>query len=274
MTKDEASIIGKLVKDMYGTTMGNVLGTLTHIDGRVQTVGIDCGSEGLKQIPYEQLVLQEDVVIYIPGWRIDAQKIFREKRLTLTRLKALMSIITENNAVQSDADIIHDTYKTKLMELDEAESKVRDELSTRLEELDDQEKVIKVMLFDAKVQFKSEEISDSTFETTQKHCNNLLERLSHERVEINNVQRRIEELSLESIELTQPKKEMIQESAISYLDSSGHTITEHENILPEPPIKNSESSIISSADEQDNHEDLPKSNESDCMSRTECNNLF
>jgi len=272
MSKDEISIIGKLVKDMYGTTIGNVLGTLTHIDGKIQTVGIDCGSEGLKQIPYERLVLQGDVVIYIPGWRIDAQKILREKRLTLSRLKALMGIISENDVMQSDADVIHDTYKTKLMDLDEAESKVRDELSTRLEELDSQEKIIKVMLFDAKVQFKSEEITDSTFETIQKHCNNLLERSSHERVEINNVQRRIEELSLESIELTQPKKEMIQESAVSYLDSSGHTITEHENILPEPPIENSESSIQASTEEQINHEDSQQSNESDWMSRMEQNN--
>ena len=50
MTKGDVSIIGKFVKDMYGTTIGNVLGTLTHIDGKIQTVGIDCGSEGLKQI--------------------------------------------------------------------------------------------------------------------------------------------------------------------------------------------------------------------------------
>ena len=165
MSKDEVSIIGKPVKDMYGTTIGNVLGTLTHIDGCIQTVGVDCGSEGLKQIPYDQIVLQGDVVIYIPGWRIDAQKILREKRLTLSRLEALMGILSENDAMQSDADVIHDTYKTKLMELDVAESKVRDELSTRLEELDSQENVVKVMLFDAKVQFKSEEITDSTFET-------------------------------------------------------------------------------------------------------------
>ena len=272
MSKDEISIIGKLVKDMYGTTIGNVLGTLTHIDGQIQTVGVDCGSEGLKQIPYEQLVLQGNVVICVPGWRIDAQKILREKRLTLSRLKALMAIISENDAEQSDADIIHDTYKTKLMELDEAESKVRNELSIRLEELDGQEKIIKVMLFDAKVQFKSDEISDLVFETIQKHCNNLLERLSHERVEVTNVQRRIEELSMESVELTQPKKEMIQESAVSYLDSSGHTITEHGNILPEPPIENSESSIQAFTEEQDNHEDSPKSNESDWMSKMECNN--
>lgn len=272
MTKEEVSIIGRPVKDMYGTIIGNILGTLTHIDGQIQTVGIDCGSEGLKQIPYEQLVLQGDVVICIPGWRIDAQKILREKRLTLSRLKALMSIMSENDATQSDADVIHDTYKTKLMELDEAESKVRDELSARLEELDGQERIIKVMMFDAKVQFKSEEISDSTFETIQKHCNNLLERLSHERVEVGNVQRRIEELSLESIELTQPKKEMVQESAISYLDSSGNTLTAQEYVLPKPPAENSESAPQTYTGQQDNQEESSESNESDWMSRMEQNN--
>ena len=267
MIMDEVSIIGRLVKDMYGTTIGNVLGTLTHIDGNIQTVGIDCGSEGLKQIPYGQLVLQGDIVIYIPGWRIDAQKILREKKLTLTRLKALMGIISENDAVQSDADIIHETYKTKLVELDEAESKVKDELSTRLDELDGQDKIIKVMLFDARVQFKSQEISDSTFETIQKHCNNLLERSSHERVEVNNVQRRIEELSLEYMELTQHKEEMVQESAVSYLDSSGHTFTEHETVLPEPPIEDSELTSQGSTVEEDDHEDSSKYNESDYISR-------
>ena len=254
MSKDEISIIGKLVKDMYGTTIGNVLGTLTHIDGQIQTVGIDCGSEGLKQIQYEHLVLQGNVVIYIPGWRIDAQKILREKRLTLKRLKALMSIISENDATKSDADLIHDTYKTKLMELDEAESKVRDELSTRLDELDGQENTVKVILFDTKVQFKSDEISDYTFESVKKQCNNLLERMSHERVEVNNVQRRIEELSLECMELTQPKKEMIQESAVSYLDTSGNTLTEHENILPEPPMENLTPSMQTAISAQNNYD--------------------
>ena len=272
MPTDEVSIIGKLVKDMYGTTIGNVLGTLTHIDGKIQTVGIDCGSEGLKQIPYEQLVLQGDVVIYIPGWRIDAQKILREKRLTLSRLKALMAIISENDAVQSDADIIQDTYKTKLMELDEVESKVKDELTIRLEELDGQEKIIKVMLFDAKVQFKSDEISDSVFETIQKHCNNLLERLSHERVEVTSVQRHIEELSMKSIELTQQKKEMIQESAVSYLDSSGNALTGKEYVLPQPPVENLESTPQIYAEQSDSQEEPSESNESNWMSRMEQNN--
>jgi hypothetical protein len=88
--------------------------------------------------------------------------------------------------------------------------------------------------------------------------------MSHERVEVNNVQRRIEELSLECVELTQPKKEMVQESAVSYLDSSGHTLTESETVLPEPPIENLESTTQISIVEQDNHDDSPESTESDC----------
>ena len=269
MTKDDISIIGKPVKDMYGTTFGTVLGILTHIDGSIQTVGIDCGSEGFKQIPYEQLVLQGDVVIYVPGWRIDAQKILREKRLTLRRLKALTDIMSEHGEIKSDADLIHDTYKTKLMELDESESKVKDELVTRLDELDSQERAVKVILFDAKVQHRSDEISDSTSESIQMHCNNLLERLSHERVEVTNVQRRIEEMSLESMELTKPKEEMVQESAMTYLDSSGNSVTGQEYVLPKPPTENSESSPQMYADKRDKQEE---SSESDWMSRMEQNN--
>ena len=92
MTKNEPAIVGMQVKDMYGTLVGKVLGTLTDIDGSVQTVGVDCGSEGLKQIQYEQLVLQEDIVIYIPKWRLQAQKCLREKGLTLRRINALADI--------------------------------------------------------------------------------------------------------------------------------------------------------------------------------------
>ena len=270
MTQDNASIVGKPVKDMYGTTFGTVLGILTHIDGSIQTVGVDCGSEGFKQIPYEQFVLQGEVVIYIPGWRIDAQKILREKKLTIKRMKALTDIMTEHGEAKSDADLIHDTYKTKLMELDESESKVKEELIARLDELDNQEKAVKVILFDAKVQHRSDEISDAASESIQMHCNNLLERLSHERIEVTNVQRRIEDMSLESMELVQPKGEMVQESAVSYLDSSGNTMTGQEYVLPKPPTENSESSP-QIYDEQDRQVNPSKSNENDWMSRMEQN---
>ena len=261
MTKNEADIIGRQVKDMYGTLVGKVLGTLTDIDGSVQTVGVDCGSEGLKQIQYEQLVLQEDVVIYIPKWRLQAQKFLREKGLTIRRINALEDIVSENGEMKDDAEVIHNKYKSKLASLDQIESKIKTELLVRLGEIEDQEKVVKEILFDAKVQIKSEEISESTFETIQTHTNNILERFSHEKAEINKVQNRIDDLSLEHSEPIENPKQYIQQSAMTYLDSSTDTqsqtfdqsmptspepestLPEPESTLPEPPVECADSHI-------------------------------
>ncbi len=283
MAKNVA-IIGKPVRDMYGTDIGKVLGTLTDIDGSIQTVGVDCSSDGLKQIPFAQLVLQGDIVIYIPKWRLDAQKILREKGLTLRRLNALMAIVSENDEMKSDAELIHETYKSKLMNLDETETEIKTELLTRLEEIDGQANAVKIILFDARVQFKSEEISEFTFESIQKHCNNLLERFSHEKAEVKNVQRRIDDLSLECMNAIKPPKEMIEESASTYLDSSGQAVAVpnisgpsmptpdvHEPVvtLPEPPNESTESSTRVDTAEHDNLGNTSKSEESDWMSRME-----
>ncbi|MFB5637681.1 MAG: hypothetical protein ACE5RF_04655, partial [Nitrosarchaeum sp.] len=104
MTNDDIDIIGKNVKDMYGTFVGKVIGTVTDIDGSIQSVGVDCGSQGLQQIPYEQLVVQGSVVIFIPKWRLDSQRLLREKQLTLRRLKALIDIVSENDDMKEDAE--------------------------------------------------------------------------------------------------------------------------------------------------------------------------
>jgi len=270
MTKNEADIIGRQVKDMYGTLVGKVLGTLTDIDGSVQTVGVDCGSEGLKQIQYEQLVLQEDVVIYIPKWRLQAQKFLREKGLTIRRINALEDIVSENGEMKDDAEVIHNKYKSKLASLDQIESKIKTELLVRSGEIEDQEKVVKEILFDAKVQIKSEEITESTFGTIQMHANNILERFSHEKAEIEKVQKRIDDLSLEHSEAIENPKQYIQQSAMTYLDSptgtQSQTFEQPESTLPEPEstLPEPESTLPEPPVEcADSHTPLPTANSND-----------
>ena len=287
MTKNEAVIIGRQVKDMYGTLVGKVLGTLTDIDGSVQTVGVDCGSEGLKQIQYEQLVLQEDVVIYIPKWRLQAQKFLREKGLTIRRINALEDIVSENGEMKDDAEIIHNKYKSKLASLDQIESKIKTELLVRSGEIEDQEKVVKEILFDAKVQIKSEEITESTFGTIQTHANNILERFSHEKAEIDKVQNRIDDLSLEHSEAIENPKQYIQQSAMTYLDSPTgtqsqtfeqpestlpepeSTLPEPESTLPEPPVECADSHTPVPTANSNDTDNSPQHDESNWLSRME-----
>ena len=238
MTNDDIEIIGKNVKDMYGTFMGKVVGTITDIDGSIQSVGIDCGSQGLQQIQYEQLVAQGEVVIFIPKWRLDSQRLIREKQLTLRRLKALIDIVSENDDRKADAEIIHEKYKSKLVSLDETEREIKAILETRLTELDEQMKSAKMLSFDAKVQYKSNEISDATFETVKSCTTEVIEHVTHETAEISNIKSRIADLELEVQEITAPPTPDIQESAVSYLATSEpEQIVQ--TILPEVPTQSS-----------------------------------
>ena len=234
MSDNNAVIIGKPVKDMYGAPMGKILGTTTDIDGSTQTVGINCGSGCLKQVPYSQLVIQSEVVIFIPKWRMDSQRLLREKELTVRRLSALMEIVSDNDKMKSDAELIHEKYKSKLQSLKQTESEIKSELEERVVEIDAEIKSVKVMLFDAKVQSKSNEISQETFDLVKKETDEMLQHMKHEKSEIAKVKSRLSNLSLEDMIPTEPESHHIQDSAVSYL-SENKTMETHQTRLPEPP---------------------------------------
>ena len=231
MSNCEVEIIGKPVKDMYGAPMGKILGTSTDIDGSIQTVGINCGSEGLKQIAFDQLVVQSEVVIFIPKWRLDSQRLLKQKELVIRRLNALMEIVSDNDSMKSDAEIIHEKYYTKLTTLQRTEYEINSELDGRVVEIEEQEKSVKVLLFDAKVQLKSNEISQETFDHVQKETDEMLQHMKHEKDEIAKVKSRLANLSLEDMI---PKVSQSSVMPGTYPEDSSE-IESTETRLPEPP---------------------------------------
>ncbi len=257
MPNDDIDIIGKKVKDMYGTFMGKVIGTITDIDGSIQTVGVDCGSQGLQQIQFDQLVSQGDVVIFIPKWRLDSQRLIREKQLTLRRLKALIDIVSDNDDMKEDAEIIHEKYKSKLVSLEETENQIKAKLDERLIELDEQLKSAKMLVFDAKLQHKSDEISAATFETVKTCANHLIEHVTHETAEISNVQKRISDLNVEAANATVPSQQVLQDSAVSYLDNSEPT-PNVQTRLPEAPNTKPITSTFDSTSQAEETPSIPQ----------------
>ena len=102
------------------------------------------------------------------------------------------------------------------------------------------------MLFDAKVQSKSNEISQETFDLVKKETDEILQHMKHEKDEIFKIKSRLENLSLEDIIPTEPEQaHPIQDSAVSYLSNT----TENEDAqtrLPEPPCESEPEKKISS----------------------------
>lgn len=199
MSEEKLGFVGKQVKDIYGTYIGRVVGIITEIDGEIETVGVDTGSGGLKQLPYEQLVIQGDYVFFIPKWRLDAQRLLRQKSLTLKRIKALQEIVAENDSMKEDAELVYIKYQKKLTDLEGSEKQVNDRLNTRLAELDSEAKNVKAVLFDAKLQFRSNEMKEETYQQIKVQTDELIEHISNERTEIGNVRAKLAANTIENL---------------------------------------------------------------------------
>src|ERR671912_677003 len=251
MSELKLEFVGKQVKDMYGTLMGNVVGIITDTDGSIESVSVDCGDSGLKQLSYEQLLVQGDYVIFIPKWRLDAQKLFRQKNLTLKRIKALQHLVEEDDTMKEDAEIVYVKYEKKLDELEEKEKSINEKLKERLEELNESTKNIKSILFDAKLQYKSHEISEETYLQVTRYTKELMDHINLEKEEINNIKGRLEEQNLENTlplpHSIQPEEEDNKKEKENPKLSTTNTNSVSPTITTIPTNKTSSSSSSSTA---------------------------
>lgn len=199
MSDIKLEFVGKQVKDMYGAYVGKVIGLVTDIDGSIESVGVDCGSTGLQKLSYEQLLVQGDYVIFIPKWRMEAQKLLRQKNLTLKRVKALENLVEENDLMKDDAEVLHLLYEKRLVDLESNEQEVVNTLNSRLRELEVQGTTIKTIIFDAKLQYRSNDILEETYQEINTNSTELLDRIQLEKDEINSFLSRI----------TQPYSEIV-----------------------------------------------------------------
>jgi hypothetical protein len=133
---------------------------------------------------------------------LDAQKVLRQKNLTLQRIRGLQDIVAENDLMKDDAELVYLKYEKRLHDLVENEKSVNEELQARLNELDTENRSIKTILFDAKLQFRSNEITEEAYQQISTHTNELIERIGIEKSEINSVKMKLAQQTLENIALT------------------------------------------------------------------------
>lgn len=264
MSELKLEFVGKQVKDMYGTLMGNVVGIITDTDGSIESISVDCGDSGLKQLPYEQLLVQGDYVIFIPQWRLDAQKLFRQKNLTLKRIKALQQLVEEDDTMKEDAEIVYVKYEKKLDELEEKEKSINEKLKERLDELNESTKNIKSILFDAKLQYKSHEIPEETYLQVTRYTKDLMDHINLEKEEINNIKGRLEGQNLEN---TLPLPHSIQSEEEEKENSKIYTNTNSIN----PNINNTPNKTTTTITASNNTNNSNSSNASFPVSSTSDN---
>lgn len=259
MSEEKLGFVGKQVKDIYGTYIGRAVGIITQNDGEIEAVGVDCGSGGLKQLPYEQLVIQGEYVFFIPRWRLDAQRLLRQKSLTLKRIKALQDILSENDSMKEDAELVHIKYEKKLHELDETGKQVNDKLNTRLSELDLEVKNITAVLFDAKLQFRSNEMKEETYQQVKVQTDELIEHINNERAEIGNVKEKLTTQTLENTVTTSSNSSSSTLATPPTLEEAEEKQTEQAPNQPAEVVSVVQVSAASSEEKEENGDDSTES---------------
>ena len=252
MSELKLEFVGKKVKDMYGTYIGKVIGIITDIEGSVESVSVDCGSGGIKNLPYEQLLVQGDYVIFIPRWRLDAQKLLREKSMALKRIRALQEIVSENDSMKDDAELVYLKYEKRLDKLGENTKEIIDRLHQRISELDIESRRIKSVLFDAKLQYKSNEITEDVYQQINLHTNELIDHINLENTEIKNIINKLTQQTVDNTTTVSPTNEAA-ENTISLHNEDKETL-ENSQINEEELGNNSIN---------DNNQELQKEEEGD-----------
>jgi hypothetical protein len=106
--------------------------------------------------------------------------------------------------MKDDAELVYIKYEKRLHDIEENEKFVNEKLQTRLNELETESKSIKAVLFDAKLQYRSNEVTEEIYQQISIYTNELLEHINLERAEINNVKTRLSKQTLENTVLTTP----------------------------------------------------------------------
>lgn len=254
MSEVKLEFIGKLVKDMYGTHMGKVIGMVTDIDGSIESVSVDCGYAGLKQLVYEQLLVQGDYVIFIPKWRLDVQKLLRQKNLTLQRIKALQEMVTANDLMKEDVELVYIKYQKRLQDLEDKGKIVLEQLQERLNQIDTESQNIKSVLFDAKLQYRSNEITEETYQQISLSTNDLIEHINLEKGEINNVISRLSQQTFERIDLNSVQNPTMSDQPKSNLSLESNS----QSIEGDIPVTGPQAVNAAAADNDNNDNDHPK----------------
>jgi CdvA-like coiled-coil domain len=252
MSEVKLEFIGKQVKDMYGTYMGKVIGMVTDIDGSIESVSVDCGYAGLKQLVYEQLLVQGDYVIFIPKWRLDVQKLLRQKNLALQRIKALQEMVTANDLMREDVELVYIKYQKRLQDLEDKGKIVLEQLQERLNQIDTESQNIKSVLFDAKLQYRSNEITEGTYQQISLSTNDLIEHINLEKGEINNVISRLSQQTFERIDLNSVQNPTMSDQPKSNLSLESNS----QSIEDDIPVTGPQAVNAAAADNDNN--DHPK----------------
>ncbi len=185
-SSEAVGFLGKTVEDLYGRSVGVVVGFSLKTNGDVESVGLDQGSGSFAEVKAGRV--HEQSLIVIPTWKADVTRIAGETGVLRKRVSALREL--ERDSGESGAgssaqyEQLRAQYEARIAKTEESSEKLLQEMKGRTEEIDRQDETVAKFLVNVNIQFRSGEISEASFGAISDRCAAMRARNGKEREEL------------------------------------------------------------------------------------------
>ena len=132
--------------------------------------------------------LYRQALIIIPTWKADVTRIAGETGVLLKRISALRELENDSKASKAASSAqfeqLRTQYEARVAKTEESSEKLLQEMKSRIEEIDGQDEALAKFLVNVSIQFRSGEISESSFGVISDNCAAMKARNGKEREEL------------------------------------------------------------------------------------------
>lgn len=159
------------LRDIYGRNMGEVVGIIFNLDGKIQSIAVSESAGRFVSYPGARVAKRESQLVVVPEWRAEAENLARQKESLKKREEAI-----EELARCRDLDAkIYDEMSAEITAARASHQRLREKVEVRLRELEERQRSVSDFIEIAKVQHATTEIDEWAYNVTAEFGRSQLE---------------------------------------------------------------------------------------------------
>ena len=181
------SIIGRELKDSYGRYVGIITGISTDSNGKIQSVGVDAGSNGFTKFEGDRITFEEDSPLLTSEWKLNTDSFLRTSGIAEKKMLALQELYEEGEIAQDVYEHLTNRHKSKLDEYSGRCEDTVESLNKKVESLSLEGNAVNTFVGTLKLQHRIGDISDDVFRAAAEYMGTILQRNEKEIADISTV---------------------------------------------------------------------------------------
>jgi hypothetical protein len=126
----------------------------------------------------------EDGLLLVPQWKVDTDSLGKESVVVRKRIDALKGLVKDGEVTQQIYESMTKKYDSKLRSSEDSYIRLSQSLEARVKQLESDIESIERFLVDVRVQHRSGEIDDESYETINSSCSALMAKNLQEKEEL------------------------------------------------------------------------------------------